>query len=68
MNTYKDFSYLYNILPNITGFEFQYDNDSGILLRKDNQIVGTDTENKAFDDDPDDPEVRFWFASRNTAS
>jgi hypothetical protein len=49
---------LYNILPNITGFEFNYDNNNTILLRKDNQVNWTDTERKAFDD-TDDPEATF---------
>lgn len=36
---------LYNILPNFTGFEFQYDNgNNSVLLRMDNQVHWTDTE------------------------
>ena len=53
---------LYNILPNITGFEFQYDNNNqSILLRRDNRINWTDTERKAFKDGEvdDDPEAKF---------
>ena len=51
---------LYNILPNITGFEFQYDNNNGsVLLRKDNRINWTDTERKAFEDGNDDREAKF---------
>ena len=40
---------LYNILPNITGFEFQSDNGSNIiLLRRDNPINWAEEERKAF--------------------
>jgi hypothetical protein len=42
---------LYQILPNVTGFEFQYDNDQSVLLRKDNQINWTEEERKAFEDE-----------------
>jgi hypothetical protein len=42
---------LYQILPNITGFEFQYDNDQNVILRKDNEINWTDGERKAFEDE-----------------
>ena len=48
---------LYNILPGITGFGFQYDNGS-ILLRKDNRINWTEEERKAFEED-DDSEAKF---------
>ena len=52
---------LYNILPNLTGFEFQYDNNNNTtLLRKDNRINWTDTEKKAFDNEAEDGgEVKF---------
>ena len=52
---------LYNILPNITRFEFQYDNNNSILLRKDNQINWTDEERKGFEDGEgdDNPEAKF---------
>jgi hypothetical protein len=50
---------LYNILPGITGFEFQYDNNNNtILLRRDNRINWTEEERKAFEED-DDPEAKF---------
>ena len=45
---------LYKILPNITGFEFQYDNDQSVLLRKDNKINWTEDERKAFEDETND--------------
>jgi hypothetical protein len=41
---------LYNVLPSIEGFEFQYENNNNILLRKDNRINWTDEERKAFED------------------
>jgi hypothetical protein len=51
---------LYQILPSITGFEFQYDNNQSILLRKDNQINWTDAEEEAFDDEANDSgEAKF---------
>jgi hypothetical protein len=51
---------LYKILPNITGFEFQYDNNQNALLRKDNQINWTDEERKAFEDEANDSgEAKF---------
>ena len=51
---------LYNILPNITGFEFHYDSNQSILLRKDNKINWTDEERKAFEDEANDnKEVKF---------
>jgi hypothetical protein len=40
---------LYQILPSVTGFEFQYDNNQSVLLRKDNQINWTEDERKAFE-------------------
>lgn len=45
---------LYVTLPSITGFEFQYENNSNnnnVLLRKDNRINWTDEERKAFEDE-----------------
>ena len=51
---------LYKILPTIIGFEFQYDNNQSILLRKDNQINWTDDERKAFEDEANDSrEAKF---------
>jgi hypothetical protein len=52
---------LYQILPGITGFEFQYDsNNQSVLLRKDNQINWTEDERKAFDDEANDSgEAKF---------
>jgi hypothetical protein len=41
---------LYQILPSVTGFEFQYNNNQSILLRKDNNISWTEEETKAFED------------------
>jgi hypothetical protein len=42
---------LYQILPTITGFEFQYGNNQSFLLRRDNKINWTDDERKAFEDE-----------------
>ena len=58
---------LYNILRNIIGFEFQYDNNNNqsVLLRRDNRINWTDAEKKAIDKDRDEgggddnPEAKF---------
>lgn len=50
----------YQLLPNITGFEFQYDSNQSILLRKDNKINWTDEERKAFEDEANDnKEAKF---------
>jgi hypothetical protein len=52
---------LYKILPGITGFEFQYENDnSSVLLRSDNRINWTDTERQALKDEANDSgEAKF---------
>jgi hypothetical protein len=51
---------LYNILPNITGFEFNYNNNNNtLLLRNDNRVNWTETERKAFGEENDDPEAKF---------
>jgi hypothetical protein len=42
---------LYTVLPSIEGFEFQYENNNNVLLRKDNRISWTDEERKAFQDE-----------------